>query len=157
MANAREIREKLRELIEGRASLQQFQEWFVPATWDVHRESDPETEALVDEIELNLSEYSGSHLRAEELGRALGELAIASHPFVSPIESTAVLLRVPQNLVAIETAVAVAVPSSNRNVWLWQEPGAIVVRSANSSMPDVPLKAPGSANSSVPLELAAVA
>lgn len=83
MANAIEIRERLRDWLEGRASLHQFEDWFVPATWNAHRVGDAEAESLVDDIELHLSEYSGGASTLEQIRQALQELANAARPFVA--------------------------------------------------------------------------
>ena len=82
MASAIEIRERLRNWLDGEISLHQFEDWFVPSTWNVHREYDREVESLVDEIELNLSEYSGGHSTIGQLRQTLQELAHYVRPYV---------------------------------------------------------------------------
>jgi hypothetical protein len=84
MANAIEIRQRLLEWLDGSISLRQFEDWFVPATWNAHRENNPEAESLADEIEINLSEYSGGQQNIEQLRGALRELANTVRPFVPP-------------------------------------------------------------------------
>lgn len=80
MPNVYQIREKLSDWINGKISLAEFEDWFVPATWNVHRSGDEAAENLVDEIELNLSEYSGGYLSREQL-----VVAMRSALAVSPI------------------------------------------------------------------------
>lgn len=77
MVNAFEIRQRLAEYLQGIISLRQFEDWFVPATWDIHKSNDPESEALTDEIESNLSEYTGGQLSRHDLEKALSDLAQA--------------------------------------------------------------------------------
>ena len=79
MANAAQIREQLRNWLNGRISLRQFEDWFVPSTWDVHRENDTEAEALAEDIEMHLSEFSGGELNVDRLANLLRQLANASH------------------------------------------------------------------------------
>jgi len=74
MPDALKICWRLLEWIEGDVSLDEFEDWFVPATWNIHRASDPEAEDLTDEIELSLAEYSGGHLTIEELKAELAKL-----------------------------------------------------------------------------------
>lgn len=77
MINALQIRQKLFDWLDGRISLRQFEAWFVPATWDAHQ-SNAETKALVDDIELNLFEYSDGHMTQDDLRLALLTL-VQSH------------------------------------------------------------------------------
>ena len=67
MVSASEIRERVANVLFGDASLEEFEDWFVPATWDAHKAGDPEAESLTDEIEMNLSEYSSGQLSPEQL------------------------------------------------------------------------------------------
>jgi hypothetical protein len=78
MVSVHQIRLRLADWINGEISLAEFEDWFVPETWDIHKLGDKEAEDLVDEIELNLSEYSGGYLSKEELQASLKRL-------VSPI------------------------------------------------------------------------
>ena len=75
MVSASEIREHLSELLSGRRTLDEFEDWFVPATWDIHKSEDAEAEALTDQIELRLSEHSDGYLTSDDLMREFGALA----------------------------------------------------------------------------------
>lgn len=66
-----DIRDHVGQWLRGVISLRELEDWFVPATWDVHRSGDPQLEALVDEIELNLSEYSDRVISLDELREQL--------------------------------------------------------------------------------------
>jgi hypothetical protein len=81
MVSPAEIRQQLSRWIGGEISLRQFEDWFVPATWDAHSAEDKEVEALADEIELNLSEFSDSVLSEQELREELTRIA---DPFREP-------------------------------------------------------------------------
>jgi hypothetical protein len=81
MVSPTEIRQQLSRWIGGEISLREFEDWFVPATWDAHSAEDKEVEAIADEIELNLSEFSDGVLSEQEL-RA--ELARIADPFRAP-------------------------------------------------------------------------
>jgi len=76
---APEIRKRLTQWVDGNISLREFQEWFVPATWNIHLANDPEAEGLADDIEMALSQYTSRVLPIEDLRR---ELAKAARPFV---------------------------------------------------------------------------
>ena len=71
MAGLVEIRQRLSMWLDGEISRAQFEDWFVPATWDVHKSGDANLEKLVDEIELYLSEYSDGYLSKQQLRDAM--------------------------------------------------------------------------------------
>jgi hypothetical protein len=75
MVSASEIRERVAKVLFGDTSLDEFEDWFVPATWDAHKAGDPEAESLTDEIEMNLSEYTSGQLAPEELRSRLAGAA----------------------------------------------------------------------------------
>jgi hypothetical protein len=74
MPNAHQIRERLADWINGKTSLIEFEDWFIPATWNIHQSGDKDAENMVDEIELNLSEYSGGYISQIELRDAMRSL-----------------------------------------------------------------------------------
>ncbi len=69
---ADEIRVALARYLDGSVSLREFDRWFTRATWEIV--SDPVAEALADEIELRLSEYTSGHWTEEELRKIFREL-----------------------------------------------------------------------------------
>jgi len=79
MASIEELRDRLADLRDGRISLDQFEEWFGPFVWDIHKRADRETQDLAYRIGLKLAEYSSGDLEQRVL---LEELAAASRPFV---------------------------------------------------------------------------
>ncbi len=82
MISATQIRNRLGDWLNGEIFLREFEEWFVPATWDSHKANDTEAESLADEIELNLSEYTDRTITYQELkDRLRSELVNTSHPF----------------------------------------------------------------------------
>ncbi|MDQ6701241.1 MAG: hypothetical protein M3Z36_13760, partial [Acidobacteriota bacterium] len=82
MISATQIRNRLAKWLNGEISLREFEEWFVPASWDSHKANDTEAESLVDEIELNLSEYTDRTITYRELkDRLQSELVNTTRPF----------------------------------------------------------------------------
>jgi len=65
MVDEHQIRKYVVDWLAGRISLAQFEDWFVPATWNIAGSDNLVN--LVDEIELNLSEYSGGYLSKEQI------------------------------------------------------------------------------------------
>ena len=63
----RAVREHLAEYLSGRATLEEFGDWFVPATWDVDRMGDQELKDLTYEIILRLAEHSNGDCTETEM------------------------------------------------------------------------------------------
>ena len=66
-----EIRNKLARYLADEISLRTFQEWLVPATWDIATPGDTIAQDLVYEIELRLAEYTNRHRTKKELRKVL--------------------------------------------------------------------------------------
>jgi hypothetical protein len=94
MPNAAQIRACLAEWLDGNTSLEEFEDWFVPETWNLHKENDLQAEDLANEIELSLSEYSGGYISRAKLEAELRVMANAIRPFE---EEKRVPFRVPDN------------------------------------------------------------
>ncbi len=62
-----EIRNCLISYLVGEISLDSFQDWFLPATWDVHESGDSSAEDLTYAIQHSLAEYTNDHLTDAEL------------------------------------------------------------------------------------------
>ncbi len=62
----------------GELSLQEFDAWFVPATWRVEQLDDPRAEELTWEIYLRLAEYSNGHRALAETKDLLRSRAAAT-------------------------------------------------------------------------------
>lgn len=71
-----DIRGKLASYIVGEISLGEFEDWFVPASWNVSQSNNSNAVNLVYEIELWLSEYSDGHWNEQELKNNLKPLVI---------------------------------------------------------------------------------
>jgi hypothetical protein len=70
MVSEKEVRDRLADaLAEG--LLEEFEEWFVQQTWNVHQFHDSELQRLVYAIELRLAEFSSGHLDDAGLRREL--------------------------------------------------------------------------------------
>lgn len=63
----KEIRQKIAEYLLTEISLREFQQWFVPATWDIHQTGDMNLVRLTGKVELWLAEFSVDHLTEDEL------------------------------------------------------------------------------------------
>ena len=62
-----EIRKELSRFLTNEITLDDFEDWLISKSWNMHLDSSGEAQSLASEIELCLSEYSSGHLELEEL------------------------------------------------------------------------------------------
>ncbi len=70
-----ELRRKLIQYLLGNMSLREFQQWFVPTTWDIHLSTEPGAIDLTYKIDLRLAEYTSGHLPENQLRREFGDFS----------------------------------------------------------------------------------
>jgi hypothetical protein len=87
---AADIRAALAQYLAGEIPLAAFDKWFTPATWNVERRTDPQAQALADEIDLRLAEYTNGHWTEAELRTKLADLQPDWIEARSPIRSDSV-------------------------------------------------------------------
>jgi len=75
MPTASQIRDRIAAFLRGRATLEEFEDWLVQNTWNIHLTSSPEAEHLAYAVELRLSEYSVGHLTGQQLRDELRQLS----------------------------------------------------------------------------------
>jgi len=71
MANVSDIREHLAQLLSGRLSLDDFEGWFVPYSWNIHKHGDEQSQQFAYAIERSLSLFDDD---CDELRQKLTEL-----------------------------------------------------------------------------------
>ena len=71
MVSSNEVRNRLADAIEGQLSFDEFEDWLVQDSWNVHQSKDFDLQRLVFAIELPLAERSSGHLDDEGLLREL--------------------------------------------------------------------------------------
>lgn len=67
MLSQNEIRQKLNSFILNELSLGEFEDWIAANSWNMHLNSDRESQVLASAIELRLAEYSSGHLPCEQM------------------------------------------------------------------------------------------
>ncbi len=68
MASASEIRQHLSRLLSGQVSLDDFENWFVPYSWNIHKHGDEEAQQVAYAVEHQLSRFDED---CDELRQAL--------------------------------------------------------------------------------------
>jgi len=67
MISSGEVQNRLADFLAGNSSLDDFEDWFVKQSWDVHKFQDFDLQRLIFAIELRLSEHSSGHLPEDAL------------------------------------------------------------------------------------------
>lgn len=71
-----EVRDQVQQLLSGVISQDDFEDWLVGASWNMHQHANAEVQQLVGAIELRLAEYSEGHLDDADLHAELQLLLI---------------------------------------------------------------------------------
>lgn len=77
MSLASQIRDRLAHYLDGSVSLQEFDAWLVPSTWNVEQTRDRDAIDLTYEIVLRLAEFSNGDCAEPELKALLRPLVLA--------------------------------------------------------------------------------
>jgi hypothetical protein len=92
MITEAQIQQQLFGYLIRELSLNQFEDWLVGQSWNMHRDSNKAAQRLVGAIELRLAEYSNDHLTDDALERELKGLmapsAVIRIDDAQPIEPT---------------------------------------------------------------------
>jgi hypothetical protein len=77
MITVDQIRSMLQQVTLSKISLDEFDEWFAKASWNMHQDSSPEAIQLVGKIELRLAQADNEEVADEVLVKHLNELVAA--------------------------------------------------------------------------------
>jgi hypothetical protein len=75
MINALAIRSSIGEFLAGEQPLDQFENWLVAHSWNIHKSGEVESQVLAYEIELRLAEYHVGALSEQDLRLELQQIA----------------------------------------------------------------------------------
>ena len=76
MLEAKSLREHVLQFLADAVSLDNFEDWLVGASWNMHHDADASIQRLVGAIELRLAEHSNGHLDLADLRQELQMLLI---------------------------------------------------------------------------------
>ena len=105
-----QIRERLIRYLRGETSLDQFEDWLVQRSWNMHRDSDEAAQKLAAAIDLRLAEHSSGHLDESALR---DELRAFANSYVMQLHFGAfpsVVGEPPNNVIAAAAPQVVAFP-----------------------------------------------
>lgn len=74
MMSSSQIKKQISRLLDDQIVLQDFEDWLVQNTWNVHLSGSAEVEDLTFATEEALAEYSSERINKQELQKRLGEL-----------------------------------------------------------------------------------
>lgn len=80
MITESQIRERLAAFLTNAIPLDEFEDWLVQNSWNMHQDSDPAAQELAGAIDLRLSEHSSGHLRENQLRDEL--ISLARRPLI---------------------------------------------------------------------------
>jgi hypothetical protein len=66
-----QIRESFSKFLDGTVSPAEFEDWFVPQTWNIQSSRDSAAESLLDEIQTLISGYTSGQLSEPEFRDSL--------------------------------------------------------------------------------------
>lgn len=82
MITEAQIQEQLFNYLTRQISLNEFEDWLVLNSWNMHRDSSDASQRLVGALELRFGEYSNGHLSDEALERELRGLIASNLTFL---------------------------------------------------------------------------
>ena len=77
---AEEILRHIRDYLDGTSSRIEFENWFLPATWNLSEEKEPAAHALSAQVYLALAEFDNGDLDEAELRERLAEVVSSAPP-----------------------------------------------------------------------------
>jgi hypothetical protein len=79
MVTASQIRERLLDLLasDQPEAVDDFDEWIVAASWNMHKDSEIRARRLVSAIELRLAEFDSGQIKEEDLRKQLKEIMLS--------------------------------------------------------------------------------
>src|ERR1035438_3108399 len=84
MINASDIRTQIGELVGGKRNFDQFENWLVGQSWNIHKWGDVEAQILAYTVELKIGEYHAAAFSFPELRLELQQIA---NTFLDPQQS----------------------------------------------------------------------
>jgi hypothetical protein len=75
MVNASDIRSSIGEFLAGDRSFDEFENWLISHTWNIHKLGDVESQVLAYSVELRIAEFNADALSLSELRSELQNIA----------------------------------------------------------------------------------
>lgn len=105
-----ELREQVRAVVLRSVAVEDFEDWLVSHSWNMHKWAPPEIQRLVSYLELRLAERSSGHLPEEEL---LHEFAVRLAQLDAPNMPLRIRQVVSANAVSILSTAASGASAAN--------------------------------------------
>ncbi len=74
MLSELELRQELAKFLSGQSQLDDFEDWFVRESWNIHKSDELGAQQLVNAIELRLAEHDSGHIPDADLRSELKKL-----------------------------------------------------------------------------------
>jgi hypothetical protein len=87
MVSSSQIKEQLARFLDNQISLDEFEDWFVQNTWNIHLSGSVSAESLTFAVEESLSEYSSQHIGEPILRQELSLILGAENKVLNIVDS----------------------------------------------------------------------
>lgn len=74
------VRAHIQQFLDGAESLDDFEDWLVGASWNIHKIADHELRRFVGSVELRLAEHSEGHMESDALKQELQAMFLYGCP-----------------------------------------------------------------------------
>lgn len=88
MIQENDIRARLVEYLSGNQSLDEFEDWFVQQSWNMHQDSKADAQRLASQVELALSEFNNDDITEAALRSWMQRLASTHIVSFSPAQES---------------------------------------------------------------------
>jgi hypothetical protein len=111
MLSELQLREQLAKFISGEKSRDDFEDWFVRESWNIHKSPELGAQRLVNAIELLLAENSSEHLSDPDLLKelkALASIQYVNYPNITSGSTATTYVIQPMEVLSVDTRLAKA-------------------------------------------------
>lgn len=129
MIGENQIREKIGRYLSHEISLDNFEDWIVERSWNMHMDSGQPAQKLVSAVELRLAEYASEHLSESELRDELRQFVSNFVSYLSFDDNALAILESPPNNIIVEAKPMVVSFRSRPSTLPPQAASAVVDRS----------------------------
>ena len=90
-----ELRQELGRYLKRHCTLKDFEDWFVPRSWDFNQNTNPSLQKLVSQIELSIAEFSNGDWTENELRQQFANFITTCEVEYNPFRGNTLAENVP--------------------------------------------------------------
>jgi hypothetical protein len=93
MVSSSQIKERIVQFLDGHMDLENFENWFIQNTWNIHLSGSTAAESLTFAVEESLSEYSSKNISEQQLCEELRQILQAENIMVEIVDVPQIVYR----------------------------------------------------------------